>query len=87
MYQYCEYICILFNDTVITWIHINFIVFSNIALIFSIKLPSFLNMNTYTISQPDSCKIQFENKLGLIINCRKVNIKKENPNTMHFQQR
>lgn len=37
MYQYCEYICILFNDTVITWIHINFIVFSNIALIVSIK--------------------------------------------------
>lgn len=70
MYQY--YKNNIFNDTVITWIHINFIVFSNIALnSFNQMFPSFLKMNAFTISRPDSHKIQFENRLGLVNKCRK----------------
>lgn len=84
MYQYYKYN--LFNDTVITWIHINFIVFSNIAFnSFNQMFPSFLKMNAFTISQPDSHKIQFENRLGLANKCRKRKHEKDQtPKTMHF---
>lgn len=47
--------------------------------------PSFLKMNTFTISQPDSRIIQFENRLGLVNKCRKrKNEKDQTPKTMHF---
>lgn len=84
MNQYYKYN--LFNDTVITWIHINFIVFSNIALnSFNQMFPSFLKMNAFTISRPDSHKIQFENRLGLANKCRKRKHEKDQtPKTMHF---